>query len=445
MMIRSRSLSASGFVSFLGVIALVGCQPAIQLPEPPTPTVTVSRPIQRTETDFEIFTGRTDAVKSVDIRARVSGYLMEVKFKDGDVVKEGDLLYQIDQRPFDASLDQAKGQVERLNAQKKLLDIQVDRYRKLAEKGAGSQQDYDQYLAQQAEVVGSIKAAEAQVKQADLNVGFTKVTSPITGKISRTLLTEGNLIIADNTLLTTVMSIDPMYAYFNIEEPTLLKIRKLVRDGSLGSHKITDVKVQMGAADDIQRKFPLSGSLDFMNNTVDAQTGTILFRGVFANPYKLDRPAELTPGLFVRVRMPIGIPHPVMLITERAVGTDQGKKYVYIVGGDDAVARRDVKLGQMFDGLQAVEEGIQAGDRIIVNGLQRVRPKSKVKVEEVEMSTLAGVPDAVRTERKSPAATEPAGKTTPTAAPTGTSQPSAPQGASKSPAQQDTLQPSVPQ
>ena len=174
----------------------------------------------------------------------MSGYLVKVNFKDGDIVKEDDLLYQIDPRPFQADLDQAKGNVERLEAEKKLLAIQVDRYRKLAEKGAGSQQDLDQYLAQQAENIGALKSAQAQVEQAELNLGFTRIAAPIAGKISRTLLTVGNLVNADSTLLTTLMSIDPMYAYFNVEEPTLLRSPQ---DDPRGRHQVADLDEVAGA------------------------------------------------------------------------------------------------------------------------------------------------------------------------------------------------------
>ncbi len=201
---------------------LTGCGPTIPHPAaPPTPGVNVSEPVSQEVVDYEEFTGRTDAVSTVDIRARVSGYLTQVRFKDGDIVKQGELLYQIDPRPFEAALAQAKGQVERLEAERKLLVIQVDRYRELAKKGAGSQQDLDQYLAQQAENVGALKAAQAQVQTADLNLGFTRIMAPHTGRISRTYITVGNLVAADTTLQTTIRSIYPMYVYFNIEEPAM--------------------------------------------------------------------------------------------------------------------------------------------------------------------------------------------------------------------------------
>ena len=379
------------FPCFLLVaVFVVGCTPTPPLAPPPTPKVTVSRPLPHVAADYEDFSGRTDAVGNVDIRARVTGYLIKVDFREGDVVDNNKLLYEIDPRPFQAALDQAKGQLERLNAEKKLLEIQVDRYRNLAEKGAGSQQQLDQYTAQQAENVGAINAAVAQVAMATLNLGFTRVTAPITGKISRTLLTEGNLVTADTTLLTTIRSVDPMYAYFDIEEPTMLRIQKMIRDGVIQSKSVREVHVGMGLADDVDRKFPFHGTLDFVNNTVDPQTGTLQVRGVFPNPYTPGQPPALTPGAFARVRLPIGRPHPVLLVAEQAIGTDQGQKFVYVVDQANKITYRRVRLGLFFDGLQAVEEGLEAGQRIVVVGLQRVRPGIQVEADEVAMSTFAG-------------------------------------------------------
>jgi RND family efflux transporter MFP subunit len=390
-------------------LALVGCTAEPPAVTPPAPVVSVAEPIARQVTDYEDFTGRTDAVSTVDIRARVSGYLVKVSFKDGDVVKQGDLLYEIDPRPFQEDLERAKGQVERLEAEKKLLAIQVERYRKLAEKGAGSQQDLDQYLAQQAENVGALKAAHAQVGLAELNLGFTKIEAPITGQISRTLLTAGNLVNADTTRLTTLVSIEPMYAYFNVEEPTMLRVRKMARQGLIHTRRTHEVEVRMGLADDVDRTFPYRGTLDFVNNALDPQTGTILIRGVFSNPYKTpDEPPLLSPGMFVRVRLSIGLPHEVLLVTERAIGTDQGEKFVYIVGEDNKVVYRRVKLGLLFDGLQAIESGLKPGDRVVVNGLQRIRPGIQVQTEAEKMADLASPADAEGPDRHE--APKPSGK-----------------------------------
>ncbi len=381
-----------GWVCLAGIFGLPGCEHAQPSVAPPAvPKVSVSRPIVREVADYEEFTGRTDAVSTVDIRARVTGYLMKVGFKDGDYVKQDDLLYEIDPRPFQDDLDRAKGEIERLEAQKKLLDIQVVRFRELVSKRAAAQEDLDQYLAQQAENIGELKSARAQAAKAALNLGFTRVTAPIAGKIDRTLMMPGNLVNADTTMLTTIVSIDPMYAYFDIEEPTLLRVQKMKRDGELKNRSLHEVEVVMGLADDVDRKFPLRGKLDFAANRVDSQTGTIQVRGVFANPYKgREQPPLLTPGLFVRVRLHMGLPHKTPLVTERALGTDQGQKFVYVVDEKNKVDYRRVKLGLLFDGLQAIEEGLKAEDRVVVNGLQRVRPGIEVEPEEVDMLSQAG-------------------------------------------------------
>ncbi len=368
-------------LGLFGILVLSGCHHELPTAGPVELTVDAVVPLERDVVDREEFTGRTDAVSRVDVRARVSGYLVKVHFKDGDFVKLNQLLYEIDPRPFQADVEMAQGTLERLRAQKKLLDIQVDRYRKLAEKGAGSQQDLDQYVAQQAENIGALKTAQGQLDQAELNLGFTKITAPVAGQISRTLLTEGNLVNADSTLLTTIMSIDPIYAYFNIEEPTLLEIKEMKRKGLL-KERLGHALVSMGLVDDVKHQFPLKGVLDFANNTVDPQTGTILVRGTFRNPYESkEKPPMLMPGLFVRVRLEIGPPHKVFLVTEKAIGTDQGQKFVYVVDKEGTVDYRRVRLGQKFDGLQAIEEGLQSGDCVVINNLQRIRPKMKVKVE----------------------------------------------------------------
>jgi RND family efflux transporter MFP subunit len=375
---------------------VLGCSQAPPAPTPHVPTVDVALPRAEMVSDYEDFTGNTDAVYKVDIRARVSGYLDKVAFSDGDHVKKDVLLYQIDPRPFQAELDRAKAEVERLEAEKKLLDIQVARYRKLAATGAGSQQDLDEYLAKQAENIGGLKAAKAQVEKAALNLGFTTIRAPIDGKMSRTLLTAGNLVNADSTLLTTLMSIDPMYAYFDIEEPAFLEILELVRKGVVKSRQLDDIPVHMALATDKPGEFPLHGSLDFLNNTIDPQTGTIQVRGKFANPYdpKNHIPPLLTPGSFVRVRLEESLPHKALLIAERAIGTDQGHKYVFVIDENNTAAYRQVELGMTFFGLRAITKGLHPTDRVALDNLQRLRPEMKVEPKLVKMTADAEEPQS---------------------------------------------------
>jgi RND family efflux transporter MFP subunit len=339
--------------------------------------------------EFEDLTGRLNAVSTVEIRARVTGYLKEVKFKDGDIVTQNQDLYLIDPRPFEAALARARGEVERLEGEKKLLDIQVERYTRLVEKGAASKQELDQYIAKKAENIGALKAAEAQVEIARLNLEFTRITAPITGKINRTFITPGNLVVADTTQLTTIVSIDPMYVYFNLEEPRLIAITKMLRSGVVPEGNIGNIRIPVWLSDDPDRKEPLVAQLDFSSNVVDPTTGTITVRGVLPNPYHMPgKPPLLKAGMFVRVRLPLGRPQDVLLVAEPVIGTDQGQKYVYVVDKDNKVVYRQVQLGLLIDGLRVVKGELHANDRVLVSGLQRVRPNQEVKPELIDMHKL---------------------------------------------------------
>jgi RND family efflux transporter MFP subunit len=417
------------FLVLVGCLLLLvpaGCGHRPSLPKPPAvQEVTVAVPIAKEITNYEDFTGRTDAIYTVEVKARVTGYLVKVYFKDGSMVRgpeplpasvadavgqaitplgpdllaplpallfgqtPGDPLYEIDPRPYQADLGKAEGQVERLLGQKKLLDTQVDRYTKLVAKGAASQQDLDEYLGKQAENLGALAAARAQVVYAKLYLSFCTIRAPISGQISRTYIQIGNVINADTTLLTTLVSTDPMYAYFSVEEPIYLRIQKLIASGTIPRPKA--VPVRMGLSDDVQRKFPLVGTLDFVNNIIDPLTGTITVRGVFDNLQLI-----LKPGLFARVRVPLEPRHKGLLVAEQAISTDQGQKFLYVVDMENKVHYRRVRVGQMHDGLRAIEEGLQPGERVVVNGLQRVRPGAEVNPQVVDMASLATGANEVR-------------------------------------------------
>ena len=364
----------------LGFAILAGCEKKQGRLTMPTPTVSIARPIEKKTADYQDFTGRTDAISTVEIRARVTGYLVAVNFKDGDIVEKGKVLYQIDPRPYQASYDVAKGNVERLQGQKMLVDIQVARYKKLAAKGAASQQDLDQYVGQQAENLGSLDSAKGQLEQAKLNLDFCTISAPITGKMSRTFFTPGNLIAADKTLLTTLVSIDPIYAYFSIDEPTLLRIREKILAKGVTIEQLDKAPVLMGLATDPENQFPYKGVFNFINNIVDPQTGTITVRGIFQNAN-----GYLVPGLFVRIRVPLGPEKERLLISDRAIGSDQGQKYVYVVDDQHTVHYRPIKVGQQVGNLRVVEDGLKKNEWIIVDGLQRVRPNAEVKTEAVDM------------------------------------------------------------
>ena len=361
-------------------LALAGCKrepPA--LAATPPPVVTVSQPLEREVTDYYEYTGRTAAVEAVEVRARVSGYLVKVNFREGSVVKKGDLLFLIDPRPFQAVLDQAKGQVVQWEAKLARAEADVARDERLLPKGAASQKDLDTAIADRGEARAGIQSARAAVDRAALDLEFTRVTAPIDGRISRYLITEGNLVTADTTLLTTIVSIDPMYAYFDADERSVLHVRQLIREGKVQSARdVATVPVLLGLAN--ETGFPHQGTINFVDNQVNPQTGTLRLRGVFAN-----EDGAFEPGYFARVRLLIGQPHRALLITERAIDTDQGQKIVYVVNDKNEVVSRPIRVGALHDGLRVLEEGVQPGERVIVNGLLQVRPGITVAPKLVDM------------------------------------------------------------
>jgi RND family efflux transporter MFP subunit len=341
--------------------------------------VTVSQPVSREVTDYFEFPGQTAAVGEVEVRARVTGYLVQVNFEDGQVVKKGDLLFEIDARPYQAALDRAQGDLARLQAMLDKAQVDVARSEKLRPSGAASEDEYEQRVAQLAVHKASLQSAEAAVREAQLNLEFTKISSPIDGRLGRTRITEGNLIQpgpGESTVLTTVVTTDPIYVYFNIDEHALLKYAG-ARWGSgegISPNRTRQLQIpaEIGLAN--EEGFPHAGVLDFVDNRVTRDTGTIQARGVFDNSKHY-----LTPGLFVRVRIPFGKPHQALLVTERAIGRDQKEKFLLTVNKDNVVEYRRVKVGALRDGLRVIESGIQADDAIIVKGLQRVRPGVTVR------------------------------------------------------------------
>ncbi len=337
--------------------ALIGCShgpPQLAPPEPPA--VPVSHPVDRVVTDYVDFTGRTDAIQAVDIRARVTGYLVEMPFKEGAEVKKNDLLFVVDPRPYQAQLDQAEGQVNRYQAQLDLAKTTYARYQGLAasEPGAVSKQALDQYQAQVTEADASLKAAKASLEVYKLNLSFCKVTSPIDGQVSRYYLTLGNLVNQDQTLLTTVVSLDPIYAYFDVDEPTMLRIQQEINEEKIQQPQDGLIPVLMSLQG--EDSFPHQGDINFVNNQVNPTTGSISFRGVFPNPRSPKGTRLLKPGMFVRIRLPMGQPHPALLMIDRAIASDQGLKYVYVLDAENKAQYRRITTGALQqDGLRVVE------------------------------------------------------------------------------------------
>jgi multidrug efflux system membrane fusion protein len=353
--------------------------------------VPVSQPVERQVTDFVDFTGRTEAIQAADIRARVTGYLVRMPFKEGAEVKAGELLFEIDPRPYQAQFDQAKKQIDLNQAQLRLAKTTYARDLSIAGQSAGavSQQQLDQDKAAVEEADARVKAYQASLEVYRLNLEFTKVTSPIAGRASRYYLTLGNLVIQDQTLLTTVVSLHPLYAYFDMDEATLLRIKRAVNEGKIRRPSDNkEIPILMGLQG--EEGFPHAGTFDFINNQVNPTTGSISVRGLFANAEPKGGTRLLVPGMFVRIRLPIGQPHPALLIIDRAVGSDQGLKFVYVVDADNKIQYRRVTTGPLQeDGRRVIAEGLKADERVVVGSLQQVRPGMTVQPDPMPMPSLA--------------------------------------------------------
>jgi multidrug efflux system membrane fusion protein len=384
-----RFLSPVAFPGLTLLALMAGCAPKPpQVAPAEPPVVPVSQPVQREVTDYVDFTGRTEAVEAVDVRPRVTGYLVKMPFKEGSEVKKGDLLFEIDPRPYEAQLHQAEGLVALNQAQFKLAKTTYDRDLPLVAKGAVSQLQIDQEMAAVDEAAARIKASQASLEVYKLNLAFTKVTSPIDGQVSRYYLTLGNLVNQDQTLLTTVVSLDPIYAYFDLDEPTLLRIRRAINEGRIKRPQDGQVPVFLGLQG--EDGYPHRGTINFVNNQVNPTTGSISVRGVFPNPKPKDGARVLSPGMFVRIRLPLGQAHPALLVIDRAVASDQGLKYAYVLDDDNKAQYRRVTTGALQDdGLRVIATGLQPDEWVVVGALQQVRPRLAVQPEQIPMPSLA--------------------------------------------------------
>jgi membrane fusion protein, multidrug efflux system len=406
-------------ISSTVLLATAGCEenarPAVA-PSPPL-VVPVSQPIQREVTNFVDFTGRINAVQSVDIRPRVNGYLMRMPFKEGAEVKTGDLLFEVDSRPYVAQVEAYQAQVNLYQAQLKLARTVYNRDIGINARvpNAISQQQMDQNLASVDEADARLKSAEKNLEIYQLNVDFSRVTSPIDGQVSRYYLTPGNLVNQDQTLLTTVVSLDPIHAYFDVDEPTLLRIRKAINDGQIGRTAKGGIHLPVLMGLQGEDGFPQKGVVNFFDNQVNPTTGSIPVRGVFPNPEPKGGGVRLlSPGMFVRIRLPIGVPHKALLVIDRAVSSDQGMKFVYVIDPENKVQYRRVTTGaQQSDGLRVIEEGLKPDDWVVSGALLQVRPRLKVEVERVPMPTLVGRTAAGEATPPGPAPATPKGEATP--------------------------------
>ncbi|RKP55848.1 efflux RND transporter periplasmic adaptor subunit [Pararobbsia silviterrae] len=342
---------------------------------PPAAEVDVAPVVAKTITDWQSYSGRLEAIGKVEIRPLVSGTIVAVYFKDGSLVKKGDPLFTIDPRPYQAEVDRAAAQLAAAQAQQNYASTDFARAQRLIGDNAIAKRDFDQKDNASREAEANLKAAKAALEQAQLNLGYTKVVAPVAGRVSRAELTVGNIVSAgaSSAVMTTLVSVSPIYASFNVDEQTYLQY--LSHDAKDGA-----VPVHLGLAN--EDGYSRTGVVDSVDNQLDTTSGTIRVRARFDN-----KDGALVPGLFARIQVGGGAPHPAVLIDDRAIGTDQDKKFVMVVDEQDKAQYREVQLGPLHDGLRVVASGLKPGDRIVVNGLQRVRPGDAVRPNMVQMAS----------------------------------------------------------
>ena len=352
---------------------LAGCAaPAAQGEAPPPPAVTAAHVLARDVTEWNEYTGRLEAVQHVDVRPRVSGLIASIHFTEGAIVRAGDVLFEIDPRPFQAEVDRLSAELARARAAFSRTTAERGRAQRLAAENAMSAEEQDRRASSAVEAEAQVASVEASLRAAELNLEFTRVVAPIGGRVGRAIVTEGNLVSSgpgEATLLATLVSLDPIYAAFDVDEQSFLAFAR--GGGARRARGTGSGTIGMALAG--EDGFPHAGRLQFLDNQLDSATGTIRVRAVFANP-----DGALTPGLFVRIRMSGGRAYPGVLVRDQAVGTDLDKRFVYVVGADKKIAYRPVTLGPIVDGLRVVRSGLQPDEVVLVNGLQRVRPGATV-------------------------------------------------------------------
>ncbi len=368
---------------------------------PPAVPVSVAQVLQQDVTLWNEFSGRLEAVQRVDVRPRVSGAVQAVHFKEGALVKAGDLLFTVDPAPYAAEVDRAEAQVVAARARMAYTQSESERATRLWDERAIAQKEYDERVNAQREADANLRAAQAALQTARLNLGYTQVKAPVSGRVGRIEITVGNLVSsgAGAPVLTTLVSVDPMYASFDVDEQIVANALQGLEDtrkGRSARAMIETIPVQMGVG--VNGATPYTGHLQLIDNQVDAKSGTVRVRAVFGNA-----DGTLMAGQFARIRMGQPQSTQAVLINERAVGTDQSKKFVLVIGDGNKAEYREVQLGAPVDGLRVVTTGLKAGERIVVNGLQRVRPGVVVAPQDVPMDAKAELADS-RTATKQPAA-----------------------------------------
>jgi multidrug efflux system membrane fusion protein len=372
-----RNVALVGLVA--AAVALVGC--ARKPPEPvktPPPVVVVDRPVAQKVTDYEDFAGRTEPYKMVAVKSRVTGYLKAIHFKDGQDIDQGKKLFEIDDRIFKAELDKAHATLNKSQKHFKTVTADYNRAKEQYDKGVIGKEALDKAEGDWEEAQTDIGSATAAVELAETNFRFCTIHAPFNGRLSKRLEDPDNLVKADDTLLTTIVELDQLYVTFDVDERTVMRVRRMIRKGEATSSRTEMRIVQIALADDDD--FTLSGVMSFADNQVDSGTGTLRVRATITNT-KIDRAPwyMISPGQFVRIRMPIGPPREAILIPEKAIGSDQGQRFVFVINAQNIVERRNVRVGQQYGTMRVIEDGVvTTNDRIIVEGLLRVRPGVEV-------------------------------------------------------------------
>ena len=379
-------LSALG--AMLLSVLLVGCDNSVaQNAAPPAPAVSAADVVVKSISQWDSFNGRIEAVESVQLRPRVSGYIDKVNYTDGQEVKKGEVLFTIDDRTYRAALEQAQANLARAKTQASLAQSEANRTDKLINTHLVSREEWEQRRSAAVQAQADIRAAQAAVDAAQLNLDFTKVTAPIDGRASRALITSGNLVTAGDTasVLTTLVSQKTVYVYFDVDESTYLHYQNLARSGQGASSNHTALPVEIGLTG--EEGYPHQGKVDFLDNQLTPSTGTIRMRALLDNSQR-----QFTPGLFARVRLPGSAEFKATLIDDKAVLTDQDRKYVYIVDKEGKAQRRDITPGRLADGLRIVRQGLNPGDKVIVEGLQKVfMPGMPVNAKTVAMTASSAL------------------------------------------------------
>ncbi|MCM7771231.1 efflux RND transporter periplasmic adaptor subunit [Enterobacter asburiae] len=369
-------------------LLLVGCDNSVaQNAAPPAPAVSAADVVVKSISQWDSFNGRIEAVESVQLRPRVSGYIDKVNYTDGQEVKKGEVLFTIDDRTYRAALEQAQANLARAKTQASLAQSEANRTDKLVNTNVVSREEWEQRRSAATQAQADIRAAQAAVDAAQLNLDFTKVTAPIDGRASRALITSGNLVTAGDTasVLTTLVSQKTVYVYFDVDESTYLHYQNLARSGQGASSNHTALPVEIGLTG--EEGYPHQGKVDFLDNQLTPSTGTIRMRALLDNAQR-----QFTPGLFARVRLPGSAEFKATLIDDKAVLTDQDRKYVYIVDKEGKAQRRDITPGRLADGLRIVRQGLNPGDKVIVEGLQKVfMPGMPVNAKTVAMTAASAL------------------------------------------------------